>query len=213
DYTDVSYLMKTANLPVFLQVRNDSKFKTLSDMITYMKDTNNVPVTIGTIGVGTAGHLAMEKIRKDFGISNYTNIPFKSTADAWNGLTQGGVDAILCATDIDVDFLRLATASSKRSTLYPDVPTFTEMGYPMNIGTTNVLVTDKDVPQEIQDVLIDAFTKAMNDPETIATFKKVGIDLDFQNAADTKKMVEEELSWGPDMLKDLGLYVNDPHQK
>lgn len=70
----------------------------------------------------------------------------------------------------------LAVMADTRSELYPNVPTFKELGHPLTIRAWAALVAPKGTPKDKVDVLRKAAEKVCNSKEFKDYFKKQGID-------------------------------------
>ena len=70
----------------------------------------------------------------------------------------------------------LAVMAASRSEIYPNVPTFKELGHDMTIRAWAALVAPKDTPQEKLEVLRSAAKKVCESKEFKEYFIKQGID-------------------------------------
>ena len=61
--------------------------------------------------------------------------------------------------------------------MFPDIPTFKELGYDFTNEAMFVIAAPKGTPPSIVNKLDDAFRKAMDDPEFLAIMKKLEIEV------------------------------------
>ena len=125
-FDPVCYLAAT---PMVLVVQGNSPYKTLKDLLTAAREKP------GALSLGAAPasslHVAFEVIRRSANI-NMTFVPFPGTAPAINTLMGGHVTAVFADYPTVVGHLKsgtlrgLVTASAKRNSDLPDVPTFAE---------------------------------------------------------------------------------------
>lgn len=117
--------------PDAIVVRAESDYTTLDELVTYAKK-NPGKVTMSGSGKATANHLAQIRFDEMAGIRT-TYVPFKGTGAAVAALLGGQVEAEWGYTTVGAqqgEAVRLlAVAMEERHPLFPDVPTFTELGY------------------------------------------------------------------------------------
>lgn len=119
--------------PDALVVQADSPFKTLQDFIDAAKAKPGA-VTLSGSGKASANHLAQIKFDKMAGIKT-TYVPFKGTGAAVTAMLGKQVKAEWGYSTVGAkqgDAVRmLAVAMQERHPLFPDVPTFKELGFDM----------------------------------------------------------------------------------
>lgn len=92
-------------------------------------------ISLATLGVGSTSQLALKLLKRRVGGLNVLEVPYKGAALAVLDLLAGEVDGFFATSPIVTSHIRsgrlraLAVASLRRSTVLPDVPTFTEEGY------------------------------------------------------------------------------------
>ncbi|MCC2595710.1 tripartite tricarboxylate transporter substrate binding protein [Pusillimonas sp. MFBS29] len=172
DYTlaDFKLIGTFACPPLWLIVKNDAKWKTLEDFVQDAKK-NADEISVGTYGSLSAADFLVQSFSKEANIK-VINTPFKSTPDALTNVLGGHVDAALVSGGgglLGGGKLRiLAVGQESRLKSYPDVPTFTEAGYPISVEFCYTFAVHKDTPKAVVDRLYQAQKAAMeNDPENI----------------------------------------------
>jgi tripartite-type tricarboxylate transporter receptor subunit TctC len=198
-----------------LVVKADSPFKSLKDLVEYAKK-NPGKVTYSSTGVGSPMHLAMEYVGKQEGIQ-WTHVPYPGSTPALTALLGGHVTAQSGSTEwipqIKAGAVRLlGTHGEKRMKLFPDVPTFRELGYDFINETVFMVATPKGTPSPIVKKLEEAFHKAMEDPEFIQTMEKMEIEVTYRNSEDTKKYLEEAYARLGKMILELKI-PKEPEKK
>ena len=118
-------------------------------------------IAIGSAGSGSGTHLTGELFRLRAGI-NITHVPYKSVGPAMADVVAGQIQSTMSTPPTSLPLAKagrlkiLATATSKRSALLPDVPSFAESGV-KDIHVTNwysvmsVGGTPKPVIKRLQD--------------------------------------------------------------
>lgn len=137
-------------------------------------------LNFASAGTGGAPHLAGELFKSAAGI-DVMHIPYRGTALFATDLVAGQVDygfASPLTTGPLTDSKRLralAVTSSKRLTLYPDVPTMAEAGYPgFELTQWYAMLAPARTPPEIIATLNTAVRTALNDPNVIRRLAQDG---------------------------------------
>jgi tripartite-type tricarboxylate transporter receptor subunit TctC len=86
----------------------------------------------------------------------------------------------------------LAVMAASRSEIYPNVPTFKELGHDMTIRAWAALVAPKDTPKEKLDVLRNAAKKVCESKEFKEYFMKQGIDPTCIIGEEVNKMMKDD---------------------
>jgi tripartite-type tricarboxylate transporter receptor subunit TctC len=151
-------------------VHTETPIKNLAELVTYAKANPNA-VTVGTSGTGSDDHLAMLMFQKIAGVK-MNHIPFKGAADVRVALA--GKQITIAAVNIGeaLQFLKSGTPlrnlgqmSSTRTALAPDLPTFKEQGFDIELASLRGLAAPKGLPADIRERLVKAVERAAADPE------------------------------------------------
>lgn len=165
--------------PGAIVVRKDSEFETLEDLVNYAKE-NPGRVTFSGTGTATTNDLAHIRFDDLAGIKT-TYIPFKGTGAAVTALLGEQVLAEWGFTTIAAEHPEntrlLAVAMEERHPLFPDVPTFKELGYDMVGGTYRGMTAPVETPEPIKQKLSDMFNEINADPEFQEQMKNRGFVL------------------------------------
>jgi tripartite-type tricarboxylate transporter receptor subunit TctC len=121
----------------------------------------------GTSGVGGVGHLAGEQFKSAAGL-DITHIAYKGGAPAMKEVLGGHVPFLFSSLGAAAPYIKsgdvraLAVSSSERSSLFPDVPTIAESGFPGFDATIWFgIVAPAGLPPDVEKKLADALAKAM----------------------------------------------------
>jgi tripartite-type tricarboxylate transporter receptor subunit TctC len=165
--------------PDAIVVKQDSPFKTLQDLIDFAK-ANPKKVTLSGSGKGTANHLAQLRFDKMAEIKT-TYVPFKGTGKAVTALLGDQVKAEWGYTSVGAqhqDKLRmLAVAMEERHPIFPDVPTFKELGFDLVSGAYRGIAVPKSTPEAIREKLSDMIGKVNAQPEFKQRMERDGMAL------------------------------------
>lgn len=122
---------------LFLAVNPEMSIKSVKDMFDLAR-ANPGKYSYGTTGAGSTAHLIMLSQLAQQGL-RMTHVPYKSSAEVLRDLTAGilqigWIDTSSSLGTIQVGKVRpIAIGSTHRMPLTPDVPTFTEAGYPLSL--------------------------------------------------------------------------------
>lgn len=150
----------------------------LNSFIAYVK-ANKGKVSYASYSPGTVSHTLGLEFNKLAGL-DMQHVGYKGSPPALQDLIGGSVQAMFDVGGNVQAFAKagrlkvLATTAPQRLSMFPDVPTFAEMGYKdMTESISIVLYTTPDVPAPVQAKLREAVAKALQEPkvrEAIAAF-------------------------------------------
>ncbi len=172
-----------------------SPFQSVAELLAWAK-AHPGRLTIGSTGVGTTAHLAMEEVAAIEGIG-YVHVPYKGTADQMlavaSGTLMAGVNSTGFAPYVESGRLRLlAIFSAQRSRRWPSVPTMRELGYPQAVHNSPYGIgapagTDPAIVRKLH----DALKLAMFDPQHLAEIARYDQEPAYLNSADYARHVRE----------------------
>lgn len=131
---DVTPIAQVGRVPVVLAVNAQIGQPTLGALIAAAK-TKPGTVNYGSPGNGSTPHLAVELFERAAGVA-LTHVPYKGGAQAITDVLGGhlqmvAVNALEVQPQVQAGKLRvLAVMTPARSSIFPDVPTVAETGYP-----------------------------------------------------------------------------------
>ncbi len=167
--------------PAALIVQADAPYNSIDEFVTYCKE-NPEAVQVGNSGSGAIWDIATYLFEQEYGVS-VTHVPYPNgTADIAAALTGGHIDATLAdpssfMTQIEAGTLKcLGVMAAERTSLLPEVPTFTEEGHDLVVRAWAALVAPKGMDAEKLQVLRDAAKAALDSDECKEYFKSQGID-------------------------------------
>lgn len=179
---DFAPISLTCKAPMFLIASQLVPVKNLAELVQQAK-TRPGGFSVASSGNGSTGHIASEVFANRAGLK-MLNIFYKGNAqaivDVISGQTQLMYDQISSAmAHVRSGKVRpLAVTSINRSSLFPEVPTIAESGYPgYEDVTLNMLLAPAGTPKEIIQRLHAEVAKAYAQPAMVAQFAERGIDL------------------------------------
>jgi tripartite-type tricarboxylate transporter receptor subunit TctC len=179
---DFDYITVAVQAPNILAVRADSAYKSLADVIKFMK-ANPDKMTYASAGNGTSDHLTAELFWQETG-TKAIHVPYKGGAPALTDLLGGQVDATFMNINTGLPHVQagklrpLAITSSKRSPLLPNVPTMEELGYKgVTVYSWQAFAAPKGLPADVKAKFRDGVITALNDPPVKAKLLELGFEI------------------------------------
>jgi hypothetical protein len=128
---DLIPVAAAARVLVFLEVKPTLPVDNVKEFLAYMK-ANPGKLSFGSPGNGSSPHLAAEMMKAQTGL-DAVHVPYRGAAPAMQDLLGGQLDFMfdpgIGLQQVKSGKLKLlAVGSSKRSPLFPDVPTLAESG-------------------------------------------------------------------------------------
>ena len=169
--------------PQYLVIGNSDDYSNFEEFIAYAK-ANPGDITIGVTLAGVP-HLHAAMIEQAFGVQ-FTYVGYEGTGQRIRTLVGGNLDAAI--GDISSskafvdngDLIFLAVGSNERMDETPDVPTFTELGQPLELTVTRGIVMPKGAPEEARASLETALEQLAQDPTYIEQTNNAGAMVDFR---------------------------------
>lgn len=188
-----------------LAVKNDSPYETLDDIIAASEQKT---LTFSGAGRGSTGHLASIVFSEIVGV-NHTFIPFDAGSESIAAVLGGQVDGVLTTgTNVakNEELRVIASFSEGRNPVLPDAPSFEELGYEgALVPVLGGAMGTPGIPEDVLEVLEEAFEKAANDPEYLKWAEEANYPLTQLNSEDyyslSKTMYDMTVEYG-DLLKD-----------
>jgi tripartite-type tricarboxylate transporter receptor subunit TctC len=175
DFVFIDYL---GTEPLLLVVKNDSKINSINDFI----KSNNSPMSYGTAGIGTSGHIASVILSQNN--KNHVHIPYKGSAnvvlDLINGNLQWLLDSELnVGAFIESGKLKpIAVYANKRISTFSKTPTISESVInDRQFYRWHIILANKEADKEV----IKYVAKKLQDPDVKNDLIKLGLDITKPN--------------------------------
>jgi tripartite-type tricarboxylate transporter receptor subunit TctC len=130
DFSPIAMVGGTSNV---LVVESSTKITNLKEFVEYAKK-NPGKLSYGSAGAGSLTHLGMEQFKQAAGFFA-VHVPYRGAAPAFADLIGGQTQAMMASLAGATPHIRsgrlrpLAVTGTQRHRLYPDVPTFDELGF------------------------------------------------------------------------------------
>ncbi len=195
-----------ARAPYYINVKADSKYKTLKDLVEDAKK-NPGKLSFGTTGTTVGGYFVYSLLAKYSGIK-MTFVPFKSCGEVLTALMGGHIDAYFCVGvggASESPMVRtLAVAEEKRLEGIADIPTISEFGWPAKFSTLLTYAFPRATPKEFvekvsaaQKQALDKYSKEIGNSLRKVDMWPIAMDREattreFRNQTEVIRMIGQE---------------------
>jgi tripartite-type tricarboxylate transporter receptor subunit TctC len=178
---DLAPVILVGTSAMVLATYANSEYKTFADVVAASKAKK--PVSYGSIGSGSLGHLAMTLLGRNGGL-DWLHVPYKGGGPLMNDGIAGHVpltigSVFVTKPHIDSKRMRpLVVTTSKRAPELPDVPTVAESGYPgFDAPAWWAVLAPAKTPPEIIRRMNEELNKALKSPAVASHLSSQGISL------------------------------------
>ncbi len=207
-FEDFNQVSGYSMIPISINAKTGGPWKTLPEFIADAKK-NPGKFRYGTYGALSQAHFAMELLSKKAGIK-LIHIPFPGSPQANTALLGGHVE-LACTTGTGGLYKAgslkiIAVAESKRLPGMEEVPTLTELGYPIAFSCNYSFAFPKGTPVEIVNKIYEAEKKvfAKDEKEMAAAFERVEQYPSFVSPQEIRRKYLEEMKLYEAIAKELG---------
>ncbi len=177
--------------PTVLVVRADGPYRTLKDFVDAAK-ANPGKINYSSSGVYGTLHVAMEIFANAAGLKLF-HVPYQGGGPAVTALLGGQVEALASGPAAAIGQIRggkmraLASWSTQRLALLPDIPTFKELGYDAEFYIWSGVVAPAATPAPVLARLREAVREAANSAEFRSAMEKVTTPISYLDAPEFQK--------------------------
>jgi len=212
-FDDLTFIARTQINPAILVVRADSPYKTLNDLLEYIRK-NPKRVKFPTAGVQTMHHVGALVLMKSAKIPiDYVNaVHYDSGAEATFSLMRGDVDFCYNNTptvipQVKAGKLRGLLVPAKLKDL-PDIPTSEQLGFPeVDIVGWRGICGPPGLPEAVVNFWTDKVKKTMEHQSWKKMVDDIGDLPAYLGPEDFKKFVTKEVKRYRDLFTELNLLI------
>ncbi len=212
--TDFAPVIKLGDFQLALATGPATGAKTFAEYATFLKG-NPGKATYGIPATGSLPHFFGVMLGRALDLT-YTAVPYRGgsplNTDLVAGQVPAGIDTLTDFTELHKagKIAVLGTSGTSRSTLMPDVPTFTELGFKDIAGTGwFALYAPAKTPEAIVNRLNQVVAGILRQPDMLARLNTLGIEPAGGSPADlARQMTDDRAKWGP-VIKASGYKPED----
>jgi len=210
---DFAAVIPFGSVPNVLIIAPSKGIKTVQDLVAIAKAKPGV-FNYGSVGVGSATHLSIERFRLSAGI-DLVHIPFKGGPEALTEVIAGRVELYFCPINTALPYIRdgrvipLAVNSFTRAAALQDVPTTLEAGYrdaelPIWLG----MLAPAKTPRAIIEKLHRETARALQVPATKDKLAQNGVEPMVMTPAEFDERVKADIAANGALVKAAGIKTN-----
>jgi tripartite-type tricarboxylate transporter receptor subunit TctC len=219
-YKKLNYDLKKDLIPVtnlgnvealLIVINAKSPIKNINEFLTYAKNPEN-KVSYGSPGNGNHLHISSALFNQRMGL-NMVHIPYKGAGPATTALIGEQIQVLITTPSSVLPFIKdgrlkaIGFTGLKRSTLFPDVPTVAEQGFPNFeidggwFGLFTTAGTPKETVLKIQQLVRQAYDK-----KSVAdSIMQIGLDPVADSPEQFKTFTDAEVLKYANRLKSLNI--------
>ena len=196
-------LCQTYELTFFIATGPNSPFKDIRSVIEHAR-TNPGKLRYGTSGIATVLHLTGAELWQRAGV-RISDVPYKSEALFIPNLMAGEIELGVVATAYALKLRPLLVFAEHRLPGRPDIPTATELGYPVRPSGFGGLFVRADTPVPVVERLEAACREALSDPVYKQAAERQYLASDYLGRVAFTARVNEEYESKARLLRSLDL--------
>ncbi len=171
-------------------------------------------INFATSGIGSSPHLFIEMLKIQAGI-DIVHVPYRGSGPALSAVLANEVPAMgdslpSSAAHINAGNLRaLGVSSATRVAGFPELPTFTEQGFPgLAIDNWYGISGPPGMPAPIVTKIADALNTALRDPAFGDRLRGLGLEPKIMNGAEFRTFIADMFTLWKDTVRTAGVQVD-----
>lgn len=201
DFAPVGFV---GSAPMVLTTNAQIPVRTVKDLVDLASQKPNT-LSYGSIGIGSASHLAGELFGTKAGIK-MLHVPFRGGAPALNDLVAGHVNTMFLTAVVGMPHVKagaltaLAIAAPARLEIQPDVITMAEAGYPLEAAYWFGLAAPAGTPSAVLTKLEKALADVLAMPDLRKRLTEMGAVVTPLGAAQFAAFIQAEMRKWSDVI-------------
>jgi len=210
---DFAPVMQIGIVPLFMVVPAALNVKTLTEFIAYAK-ANSGKVSFASFGTGSSSHIYGEMLKSLAGI-DMTHVPYKGAGPAVQDIMAGHATtglhdlAAVGALVRSGKLVALAVTGPQRWPLFPDLPTFAEQGYALDLVGWHGILAPVGTPRAIVERMGAEINRIIQAPEGREQLLKFGVLATGTTPEEFAAIIRRDTSrWG-EVIRKAGIKAAD----
>jgi tripartite-type tricarboxylate transporter receptor subunit TctC len=209
-FKQLSALSIVSSSPEVLVVAPGMQIQNVADLLDYARK-NPTALNFASAGIGTTPHLAGELLKLKAKIEA-THVPYRSIGESYPDLISNKVQFAFSSIAGALPFTTskqvrpIATTGSKRTEVYPDIPTVMEAGVAdFEIDLWLGVFAPAGLPKDVAQRLNEALSVALKDEELRKAFAKTGIEARGTSIEDSSRIISSEFQKWKNVISSAGI--------
>ena len=210
-YSDFTPVTQVAEAPLVLVVHPSLPVNNVKELIALAKSTPK-GINAGIATPGSAGHLAMELFKVRTGTTGgIVSVIYKGSGATQIALISGEVQLTFASTPSFMPHLKsgkvkmLATSSKKRISYLPELPTFAELGVPVETAPWQGILGPAKMPRAIVMRLHGEVSKLVKQQKMIERLAEAGSEPVGSTPEEFGAKIKQELQDFGKIIPQLGI--------
>jgi tripartite-type tricarboxylate transporter receptor subunit TctC len=206
---DFTHIAMMAEIPSVLAINAARPERSLADFIAWAR--REPGLRVGSPGNGSSSHVKQELFKRLAGIE-LTHVPYRGSGPALNDLVAGNLDGLITTLQEAGRNERvrlLAVTAAERHPLWPDLPTFRELGFAPLVASTWFGVSGPaGLPDAIADRLNAEVVAALATPGIAPRLAEIGASASRMTRAAYTAFVAAEIARWAEVVRVSGARVD-----
>lgn len=179
----------------------------IAEFVTWARKQEH-PIPYSSYGIGSVSHIAGLMFSQAASI-RLSQVPYSGTSQIQTDLLKGDIPVVFDPPSSYMDFIKqgklrvLATTSRHRTSLFPDVPTLDESGYPgFDFSNWYGLYGPRDMPPAALARLRQEMTKTLASETLRSQLAPMGVEIPLDGA-------ETFPTFSPEQFERWGAFIRD----
>lgn len=210
DFAPVIWAGSTQNI---LVVRESLGVDNVKEFIEYAKKHPG-KLNYGSTGSGSSNHLSMELFKQMTG-TEMTHVPYRGSAPAVVAMLAGEIDALFDNIPNLTQHIKsgkmkaIAVTGSKRTPLFPELPTVAEAGVPgYEVNVWFGIQAPGKTPKPVVDKLNAEIARLIKQPDVVKLFRDQGVEVVASSPETFAQLVAAEVPKWTRVIKEAGIKVD-----
>jgi tripartite-type tricarboxylate transporter receptor subunit TctC len=206
DFAPIGFV---GSAPLVFNANAGLGLKTVADLLRMAKEKNGA-LTYGSVGIGSAPHLAGEMFTTAAGIK-MLHVPYRGGAPALNDLIAGHLNTMMTSAVISKGQIEagrltpIAVTAKHRLDVLPNVPTMAESGYEVEAAYWFGLVAPAGTPPEIIAKLEKTLAEVLAMPAVKKRLTELGAIVTPMGSKEFGAYIQSEIVKWADVINKAGL--------
>lgn len=207
---DFEPIAPLGTLPLALTLRSAFDGNTAADVVRLAKAQPG-KLTYGSWGVGSLGHVGLALFEREADIE-MLHVPYQGGAPATAAIMGNQIDMLVTQVPLAQSQQQagkvkvLGVTSAARSSLFPDIPTIAEQGYPSYVAEQWVgFFFPKGTPEPFAQEMAKAINAYVQSGKGQAQLREIGYDATGGSAADLRSIVARDNQRWSAIVKEKGI--------
>jgi tripartite-type tricarboxylate transporter receptor subunit TctC len=195
--------------PYLMVIHPSVAAKTVKEFVAWVKARPN-QVSYGSAGTGNPTHLSGALFNIMAG-TDMQHIPYKGGSAVLPDLVSGRISMTFTSISTMRPHLQagrvrpIAVTTQKRIQYLPEVPTFIESGFDMEVNAWYGLLTTGGTPRAIVNRINAALRETLAEPQVQANFVKQGLDPQPTSAEEFSALIKSEIAKWSKVVREAGI--------